>query len=615
MTKSDIVKIIGVTCLSALAAQPLAATENTRILDSKFDRAFNDERTFKPMKDDDSWVQGWIAESYFAPMGVMLHNPVGDPIDVWRDSGRSFYTTDFMYAFDKDRTYIYNAGTLRHGAIRIDKIGNYRLHGYIDRYYSFGQPNCSMKLAIDGTTIFDQNYTFEKIKSEAIVTKSRQRRKKLSEIFGYKESSEFMGVQGELKQRAAEQLDIQNKDGAFYEARIAEMEAKAKELGVPVEELLAKQEIPQRKRTPDEMLIDAMDAGAVGRSSIFEITEAGYYNLNVWIFCKDVQDSQQLFNNANYFGLIEGKKLGMWQRMMSGGKSYLWAGLDLTYANDKVILDGMAVRRNINAVKASVAENFGTFGELVLENVDTGKKARITGETIFHKKEFTPRKDILRPSISPKSAIQTSNWHFRASRGRMSDVYVQEGHESPIFTQAIQNFSFEPTRIMARKKFILPETGKYGVAIAFNPIAYDNTFAYYISGAFEDGKKYKNSIFGGGQFAGTAAENPLDAIRKEVAKRPVSDFITVYIQRKLNNGKYERIKFFEGNLMGAGPIGELRMDTMVFERGQYELVVVADPKALSIRDRLGDLTLNLATNSAFSILVKRPSSDTYKALK
>ena len=607
MIENKITKLFSASVMSVFLSHSVATAENTRILDSTFDRAFNDERTFKPMNDDGSWVQGWIAESYFAPIGVMMHNPVGDPIDTWRDSGRSFFTTDFMYAFDQDRIYVFNAGTLRHGAIRIDKIGNYRLHGYIDRYYSFGQPNCSMKLAIDGTTIFDQNYTFEAIKPDAIITKGRDR-KALADAYGYKESSEFLEQHQALEDRADEVAGIAERDLKFQEELDKQLENEAASRGVSVEELKqSQQDRPERTRTPEDHLADALDSAGVGRSSIFEITEAGYYNLNVWIFCKDVSDAQHLFNNANMYGLIQGKsqKKGMLAKFRGGGSStYEWSGMDLNYGFDKVIIDGMEARRNINAIKASIAENFGTFGELVLENVDTGKKARITGETIFHKKEFTPRKDILRPSISPKSAIKASNWHFKATRGRVSDVYVQEGHEAPIFTQAIQNFDFKPTRIMARKKIILPESGVYGVGVAFNPIAYNSTFAYYMSGAYG-----RSSGFG------DRTMNPLDMLRKEVAKRPVSDYITIYIQRRLNNGRYERQKFFEGQLKGAGPIGELQLSTQYFDRGQYELIVVADPRMLTVGDRLGNLDLNLATNSSFSFLLKTPSSDSYKVVR
>ena len=269
-----------------------------------------------------------------------------------------------------------------------------------------------LKLAFDGTTILDESYTFKHIKAKSITGKRGKVMRKINQARNYKESSENMGSK------------------------------------IP--------DVPQHQMRKEDRLAQAEarllnDDGGAGASSIVEITQPGYYNLNHYLFCKDVKDAQQLFNNANIYGLVAGRKLNRMEMIMSG-KTHEWFGWDLDYKGDKILADGFQIRRNINAIKANIAENFGTFGDLVIENLDSGKLARLTGENIFHKKEFTPKKDILRPTIAPQSAIRASNWMFRGSRGNKVETYIQEGHDAPMFVQAAQSFSFHPTRLQARKR-------------------------------------------------------------------------------------------------------------------------------------------------------------------
>ena len=104
-------------------------------------------------------------------------------------------------------------------------------------------------------------------------------------------------------------------------------------------------------------------------------------------------------------------------------------------------------------------------------------------------------------------------------------------------------------------------------------------------------------------------DDPLRKVAQGLKERPVSDYIQIYIQRKMPNGRYERIKFFEGRLQGAGTMGELLFDKMFFERGEYEIVVIGNPAEMVQRDRYGKISYDRATNTAFSILMKPPNTD------
>ena len=186
-------------------------------------------------------------------------------------------------------------------------------------------------------------------------------------------------------------------------------------------------DVPQHQMRKEDRLALAEarllnDDGGAGASSIVEITQPGYYNLNHYLFCKDVKDAQQLFNNANIYGLVAGRKLNRMEMIMSG-KTHEWFGWDLDYKGDKILADGFQIRRNINAIKANIAENFGTFGDLVIENLDSGKLARLTGENIFHKKEFTPKKDILRPTCSSIGYPSVKLDVQRITRKQGRDIY------------------------------------------------------------------------------------------------------------------------------------------------------------------------------------------------
>lgn len=109
------------------------------------------------------WKNGWVAQSYFAPVGGNIEAPNDYPVDRWLDHGDGLFSTDYMYAFDGHKNYLWNAGTLRSGSIRIDRPGDYRLSLFTDRYYSTGQPACDVKLAIDGSTIINSSTTFSGI--------------------------------------------------------------------------------------------------------------------------------------------------------------------------------------------------------------------------------------------------------------------------------------------------------------------------------------------------------------------------------------------------------------------------------------------------------------------
>ena len=134
-------------------------------LDSFFDGMnLTNSKSYYTELDPDVWTNGWIAQSYFAetvedalvPNDSML-------MDRWLDHGEGIWSTDHLHAFDSEKTYLYSAAHLRSAAIKIDKPGRYRLRLHTDRYDSKGQQKCLTRVAIDGSTIIDEDTTFRNL--------------------------------------------------------------------------------------------------------------------------------------------------------------------------------------------------------------------------------------------------------------------------------------------------------------------------------------------------------------------------------------------------------------------------------------------------------------------
>lgn len=106
--------------------------------------------------DEIVWRRGWIAQSFEAEIGADLPQPTDQPIDKWLDTGDAMFSADYLFAHESKTTQIFNAGILRTGAIEFTLEGNYQLRSFIDRFVSFGQPECRMRVALDGATIIDQ---------------------------------------------------------------------------------------------------------------------------------------------------------------------------------------------------------------------------------------------------------------------------------------------------------------------------------------------------------------------------------------------------------------------------------------------------------------------------
>lgn len=437
------------------------------------------------------WKNGWVAESYFAPVGGDLEGPNDYPVDRWLDQGNGLFSTDYLYAFDGSRTYLYNAGTLRSGSINIDKPGDYRLHLFTDRYWSAGQPVCDVKLALDGSTVIDASTEFTSIETKI------PEKKMISAAQKFRESSTTI-------------------------------------------------------------------------SPVFEVSEPGYYRIDFWSYCRDTNDKDAIYKLSNQMG-----------NMQTNQKFFFWnyeSPLKIFYQDDPVVKDGVQLRFNISSLKSNIANSSGTVFDLALENIETGKKGRITEDSIWHLASATPEKDILRNTVLSSSELSRGDWEFVGVRGDKSFIWTQEiGNLS--WKQAFVNMPFVPEFMEARKSISLKEDGIYGIAIGYDPKSVLNT--------------------------------------KEPSI-PVFEQTTVFIEKKSSDGSVRRLKIFDDALQGTQSVGEVTFINVRLPAGDYDIIFLRDPSSYGAQTtRYGNLTKEaiLSENSNLSIRIKEPSSNNYKILR
>ena len=497
---------------ASLAETPAEAPEKTT--DAAFDGMFSNTKTFDTADSREGWQNGWIAQSYFAPIGTDLPEPNGYPVDRWVDQGDGLFSTDYLYAFAGERSYLYNAGTLRTASIYVDKPGNYRFELYTDRYWSPGQPRCDVRFAVDGSTIIDAQNTFTQI-DPAILKKGA--------------------------------IDIAQKYHEF----------------------------------------------AFTKSPVFEIIEPGFYRMDFYSYCRDVSDAASIYKLAFQYGNVQAKSFASMSMISKA---------NLFYGGDTLVKDGVKLREDISVLKSAIAANHGTMFDLVIENVDSGRKARVTGDDIWHKDGSSPSKTILRPSMEPQSAIAEGGWVFRGVRGKKAHVWVQESYEAPVWGQAFMNMPFTPEYLEARKKLTFSESGVQGIAISYDPMGYSAALGHKMSngGVFDVGGKVER------------------AIQEESKLKPKSEYTQMFIEKKMPDGSIRRLKIFDGHLEGSMFIGEVKFVHVNLPAGDYELVVLRDPNAYAAQaGRYGDLTPQFVfkADSNFSLRIKEPSAESYRLIR
>lgn len=500
-------RILYLMSVISFIAFPVFAQE--KVLDEDFSDMFTNEKTYSTEIDKSEWKNGWVAQSYLATLGTDLLEPEGRYIDRWLDRGNVLFSTDYLYAFEGERTYLFNAGILRTGAVYIDKPGNYRFNLYVDRYYSSGTPRCDVRFALDGTTIIDAQSQFETIQPKFL------------------EKGEVLYAQ------------------AYKEF-------------------------------------------ALTKSPVFEVVEPGFYRMDFWSFCRDIDDTMQVYKVSNELGNAKIEK-SIFGSFVSRVK--------LFYGGDNLTVEAVQSREKISPLKTLIADNHGTMFDIVLENVDSGRKGRVKGENIWHKREFSPENDILRPQMSPVNILADDKWVFRGVRGRNDFVYLQETHSDAVWAQAYQNMPFVPEYMEARKKISLTESGVHTIALGFDPQAQQAQLGANFAESYVAGQKFN-----------------ILSLNLEPNK-PVSEYSQIYLEKMMSDGSIRRLKLFEGELYGSRGVGELKFIDINLPEGDYEIVILRDTKAYEMAvDRYGAMSTDVffKSNSYVSFRIKQPSDDGFQ---
>ncbi|SDY84452.1 hypothetical protein [Citreimonas salinaria] len=439
-------------------------------------------------------ARGWIAQSYAIKIGGDAPTPTDLLLNTWVDSGRGLITTDYLFAFDSDRSYIFNAGILRSGALRIQEPGAYRLHVYLDRFLGTGEPECRARVAIDGSTIIDSSAAFE------------------------------MHSGGGVSATQAAKDQARN----FHQSQRAE-------------------------------------------SPVFRVSEPGYYRMDFWSVCRDLNDKQAAFNLTNELGnRIE-------KRGLFGTKLQR---LTTFYDGDGQITAVQKHRYETNPVKQVIAENHGTMFDLVLENVVTGERGRLSGDNIWHNRAHAPDERLEYQSLKPmdEGDFEASKWVFTGIRGDLSARYEQSSGYSPRFQTAAQQMPFVPSQVEARKRLKIEQAGVYEMAIGYEPEMSAKDFL---------------------------AGNGYGARGGRAITREQSEPVALFMEKHLEDGRVSRLKIFEGTLKGTNFIGEIRFLNVALKAGEYDLVVTRNLSQIK-RDRYGTVDVGAAIqNSQMSIRMKR----------
>lgn len=438
------------------------------------------------------WTRGWIAQSYAVKVGGDAPKPTDLLLNTWLDTGKGLFTTDYLFAFDSQRTFIFNAGILRSGALKIEQPGTYRLHIYSDRYLGSGTPECRARVALDGATVLDSTAKFTERKSGSLaaneVTEARQ----------------------------------------FHEAQ-------------------------------------------QGASPVLQVTEPGYYRIDFWSVCRDLNAKQAVYNLSNELGNRK-EKAGMF-----GSK--LWR-VESFYNGDAQVLEAQKHRMNTNSIKQIIAENHSTMFDLVLENLVTGEKGRINGQNIWHQSSHSPVERLEFQALSPsgEGSFTASPWVFTGIRGDLKASYVQESGYSPAFRTAATRMPFVVNQLEARKRITISEAGKYDIALGYEPKMSASDF-------MTDKKRGPR----GGQ----------------VMTNPESERLAIFIERRLADGRVKRLKLYEGVLIGSNLVGELEFMRINFQEGDYDLAITKSAASI-VRGRYGDIDIAKSfTNSQMSLRMKR----------
>lgn len=450
---------------------------------------------------DTSWERGWIAQSYGVPIGADAPKPGDLLLNTWLDSGRGLFTTDYLFAFSSQRTYIFNAGILRSGAIRIDQPGTYRLHVFLDRFLGHGQPECRARIALDGATVIDSSAGFE--------------------------------------QRDASGISSNN--AAIMEARRFHESQQA-------------------------------------ASPVLQVTEPGYYRIDFWSFCRDLNDKQAAYNLSNELG-NRVEKRGVFGTSTRRVQSF--------YSGDSQVLSMQNHRMQTNPIKQVIAENHSTMFDLVLENIETGEKGRINGQNIWHNKSFSPSDRLEYDSLPPQGQVSftSSPWVFTGIRGELSGQYVQDAGYSPAFRTAASRMPFVPGQIEARKRISISRAGTYDVALGYEPLMTSSAFL-----------TSRGNIGRGGQ----------------VIVHPESEPVAIFIEKKMDDGRHMRLKMFEGALVGSNLVGEIRFMKINFEEGDYDIVITRDSGRSVVRNRYGDVDMSASfSNSQLSLRLKHEDDTSF----
>lgn len=431
------------------------------------------------------WQRGWIAQSFALAVGTDAPKPTPLLLSTWHDSGAGLISTDYLFAYDGQRTFIFNAGILRTGAIRISQPGKYRMHVYIDRFLGHGQPECRARLAIDGTTVLDSAGAFSK---------------------------------RELRELGADEA--------------------------------------QHAITP-----------------VFQVDEPGYYRLDFWSVCRDLNDKQAAYKLSNELGVFEEKR---------GIFSTKLVRQHPEYGDDSQLVAVQEHRRKTNPIKQVISENHGTVYDLVLENMITGEKGRITGETIYHDAAHTPSEKLEFQSVKPagQGAFEASPWLFTGIRGDMSARWTQDAGYSPAFGSAAAAMPFHPSQVEARKRLTIKEAGTFDIAIGYEPEMSASAFQTRTA-----------RVGHGGQ---------------QQLWRPKSEPIAIFLEKRIDGGRVRRLKLYEDVLVGSNHVGEVEFMKINLQEGEYDIVITRNGEGTTTRGRYGDIEHgNSFTNSQLSIRMKR----------
>ena len=262
----------------------------------------------------------------------MPRNPTDLYLNRWLDSGKGLFTTDYLFAFDSQRTYIFNAGILRSGG-NPDRpargVPSASLPGSIPGIRTAGVSRA--RISLDGTTIIDSSAAMAQRDSGAV---------------------------------AANRAAIKEAQ-SFHQSQHA-------------------------------------------TSSVIRVTEPGYYRIDFWSVCRDLNDKQATYNLTNELG-NRVEKRGIFSTRMQRLESF--------YNGDSQVTAVQKHRYETNPVKQVIAENHSTMFDLVLENVETGEKGRVNGDNIWHNADYSPVEKLEYQAVMPtgEGAFESSDWVFTGS--------------------------------------------------------------------------------------------------------------------------------------------------------------------------------------------------------